>query len=132
VAHVYRLLAVWAFVAQIPAVGQAVPPARAALDFLNHNRPVLDAHNCYPYRGDWADRIERALKTGYWIRFYTLDGFTPGEDRGWGNTYNFGSHDAVLARWRAVLAAGVNLIVSDQYKELAGVMRQLGWAGTSP
>jgi hypothetical protein len=34
------------------------------LEFLNHNRPVLDAHNCYPYDGKWADRIERALSTG--------------------------------------------------------------------
>ena len=90
--------------------------------------------------GEWtpaADRrlralVDRAHRLGYWIRFYTLDGFATGEDRGWGNTYNFGSHDAVLARWKAVLAAGVNLIVSDQYEELAGVMRQLGWAGTSP
>jgi hypothetical protein len=24
----------------------------------------LDAHNCYPYHGQWADRIERALATG--------------------------------------------------------------------
>jgi hypothetical protein len=24
----------------------------------------LDAHNCYPYHGQWADRIERALSTG--------------------------------------------------------------------
>ncbi|HML18423.1 MAG TPA: hypothetical protein VK419_15440 [Bryobacteraceae bacterium] len=21
------------------------------LDFLNHNRPTVDAHNCYPYDG---------------------------------------------------------------------------------
>lgn len=344
-AQVQRLLAVWAFVAQIPAVGQAAPPA---LDFLNHNRPVLDAHNCYPYKGDWADRIDRALKTGfpvgieqdvawgvdratgkgrpvvshsdktsgsepalrdyffervrpiveaalarndrarwplivlhfdfksneapllhavwdllgeyqdwittaaktadphvlspfepkpllvltedsddqeeiffqqvpvgtrlrlfgsahtkaiparpqaehdhllatlppeqllsappsnyrrwwnnswlaveeggprragtwapaddrrlralvdhahrlgYWIRFFALDGFAPGEDRGWGNTYNFGSREAVLARWKAALAAGVNLIATDQYEDLGGVMRQPGWAGTPP
>jgi hypothetical protein len=39
---------------------QSVP-----LDFLNHNRPVLDAHNCYPYDGQWSDRIDRALKTGF-------------------------------------------------------------------
>ena len=26
---------------------------------------VLDAHNCYPYQGRWADRIERALQTGF-------------------------------------------------------------------
>jgi hypothetical protein len=25
---------------------------------------MLDAHNCYPYDGQYADRIERALKTG--------------------------------------------------------------------
>ncbi len=29
---------------------------------LNRNRPILDAHNCYPYEGKWADRIDRALK----------------------------------------------------------------------
>lgn len=27
-------------------------------------RVLLDAHNCYPYEGKYADRIERALKTG--------------------------------------------------------------------
>ena len=60
---------------------------------------------------------------GYWIRFYTLDGFAPGQDRGWGDAYNFGSRQAVLARWKAALAAGVNLIASDQYEDLAAVMR---------
>src|ERR1700723_531393 len=35
----------------------------APLDFLNHNLPVLDAHNCYPYEGQWSDRIDRALGT---------------------------------------------------------------------
>jgi hypothetical protein len=38
---------------------------RSALDLLNGNRPVLDAHNCYPYEGKWKDRIERALSTGF-------------------------------------------------------------------
>src|SRR5437879_3713957 len=28
------------------------------------SRVLMDAHNCYPYRGQWTDRIERALKTG--------------------------------------------------------------------
>ena len=36
-----------------------------SLDFLNHGRPMLDAHNCYPYEGRWADRIDRALKSGF-------------------------------------------------------------------
>lgn len=28
-------------------------------------RSLLSAHNCYPYAGLWADRIDRALATGY-------------------------------------------------------------------
>jgi hypothetical protein len=35
------------------------------LDFLNHNKPILDAHNCYPYEGRWNDRIQRALNSGF-------------------------------------------------------------------
>ena len=35
------------------------------LQLLNHGRPVPDAHNCYPYEGKWADRIDRALKAGF-------------------------------------------------------------------
>jgi hypothetical protein len=27
-------------------------------------RVVLDAHNCYPYHGQWSDRLGRALSTG--------------------------------------------------------------------
>jgi hypothetical protein len=80
--------------------------------------------------GDWTAADERRLralvdhahKLGYWIRFYTLDGFLEPEDRGWGNAYNFGSHEAVLARWKAAIAAGVNLIATDQYEDLRAVM----------
>jgi hypothetical protein len=28
-------------------------------------RVVLDSHNCYPYEGRWADRIDRALAQGF-------------------------------------------------------------------
>jgi hypothetical protein len=28
-------------------------------------RTVLDSHNCYPYEGRWADRIDRALAQGF-------------------------------------------------------------------
>jgi hypothetical protein len=37
-------------------------PAFAA--FEPGARVLLDAHNCYPYHGRWADRIDRALSTG--------------------------------------------------------------------
>jgi hypothetical protein len=29
----------------------------------------------------------------------------------------------VMARWKAALAAGVNLIASDQYEDLAAIVR---------
>src|SRR5260370_37535492 len=52
-------LALCVLFAGLPLFGQV------DLDFLNHNRPVIDAHNCYPYKGEWKDRIERALQTGF-------------------------------------------------------------------
>jgi hypothetical protein len=33
--------------------------------FPNGGRPTLDAHNCYPYEGQWTDRIDRALRQGF-------------------------------------------------------------------
>jgi hypothetical protein len=80
--------------------------------------------------GDWTPAddqrlralVDHAHKLGYWIRFYTIDGFREGEDKGWGNGYNFGSHEAAMLRWKAAIAAGVNLIASDQYEELASVV----------
>jgi hypothetical protein len=40
----------------------AAPPAWA--EFAPGTRVLLDAHNCYPYNGRWADRIDRALSAG--------------------------------------------------------------------
>jgi hypothetical protein len=85
-----------------------------------------------PRAGAWtkaADQRLRALvdhahRMGYWIRFYTLDGFTAADNRGWDKNYNFGSRETVEARWRAAIAAGVNLIATDQYEELAAFMRR--------
>jgi hypothetical protein len=82
--------------------------------------------------GDWTPAdgerlralVNHAHQLGYWIRFYTLDGFTAAESRGWDNSYNFGSHEAVAARWQAALEAGVNLIATDQYEELGEFMRR--------
>ena len=71
--------------------------------------------------------VKHAHKLGYWIRFYTLDGFLPADDQGWGNSYNFGSIDAVRLRWKAALEAGVNFIATDQYEALAECMRQNGF-----
>src|SRR5690349_24414462 len=43
------------------AAPQAPPRTSAAAPGA---RVLLDAHNCYPDGGQWADRIERALSTG--------------------------------------------------------------------
>ena len=69
------------------------------------------------------DLVDHAHKLGYWIRFYTVDGFTPGEGRGWTESYNFGTLAAAELRWKAEIAAGVNLIASDQYEELSKLVR---------
>lgn len=70
--------------------------------------------------------VDHAHRLGYWIRFYTLDGFSPSEDKGWGSYYNFGSKEAVLQRWKAAIAADVNLIATDQYEDLALCLKQYG------
>jgi hypothetical protein len=80
-----------------------------------------------PNAGAWTPDDNRRLhaladhahKLGYWIRFYTLDGFTAEEDRGWDRGYNFGSRAAAATRWKACLDAGVNLIATDQMEALA-------------
>jgi hypothetical protein len=77
--------------------------------------------------GDWTEEdnrrlhalVDHAHRLGFWIRFYTLDGFAPKDNRGWDAGYNFGSHGAAELRWKAALAAGVNLIATDQYEDLS-------------
>ena len=80
-----------------------------------------------PRAGEWtaADAkrlrtlVDRAHSLGYWIRFYTLDGFPEDDDHGWSKGYNFGSIQAARVRWRAAIEAGVDFIATDQYEDLA-------------
>lgn len=82
------------------------------------------------HAGEWtqakAERlkalVDHAHQSGYWIRFYTLDGFAKGLGQGWFSDYNFGSLAAAQIRWKAAVQAGVNLIASDQYEDLAAVV----------
>jgi hypothetical protein len=84
-----------------------------------------------PKAGEWTDAKNAVLKQlvgnahnlGYWIRFYTLDGYTPAGNQGWSEDYSFGSRAAVEVRWRAALAARVDLIATDQYEALRAFMR---------
>jgi hypothetical protein len=39
-------------------------------------------------------------------------------------TYNFGSREAVVERWKAAIAAGVNFIATNQYEALATYLKQ--------
>jgi len=81
--------------------------------------------------GAWTPADETRLKAlvhhahqlGFWIRFYTLDGFSETENRGWDQGYNFGSREAALVRWKAAIAAGVNLIATDQFEDLAATLQ---------
>jgi hypothetical protein len=81
--------------------------------------------------GEWTAADNRRLRSlvdyahqqGFWIRFYTLDGFAPADDQGWGQSYNFGSREAVLPRWHAAWDAGVDFIATDQYEDLAKLVR---------
>lgn len=67
--------------------------------------------------------VDYAHRQGYWIRFYTLDGFAPADDRGWGASYNFGSRERAEARWKAAIDAGVNLIATDQYEDFGAFLK---------
>ena len=82
--------------------------------------------------GGWTKADDRRLRAlvdyaharGYWIRFYTLDGFDGKQDRGWDEGYNFGSMRSVIPRWQAAIAAGVDFIATDQYEALSHYLDQ--------
>ncbi|AEU35311.1 hypothetical protein AciX8_0963 [Granulicella mallensis MP5ACTX8] len=84
------------------------------------------------HAGEWTQAddarlralVDHAHQLGYWTRFYTLDGFKSGDDQGWGGYYNFGSKEAVILRWKAAIAAGVNFIATDQYEDLSPYLKQ--------
>ena len=66
--------------------------------------------------------VNRAHERSLWIRFYTLNGHGAGANRGWTDSYNFGSTGAVIARWQAAITAGVDFVATDQYEDFARVL----------
>ncbi len=46
------------------AAGTLLAACPASAQWEPGSRVLLDAHNCYPTHGEWADRIERALAVG--------------------------------------------------------------------
>lgn len=81
--------------------------------------------------GEWtpddAQRLDalvgHAHRLGLFVRFWTLNGHTAADSRGWTASYNFGSPAAVRLRWQAAKQSGVELIASDQYEELAAFLQ---------
>ena len=66
----------------------------------------------------------RAHELGLWLRFSTLNGHTANASLGWFQGYNMGSVDAVRLRWRAAIDAGVDFIATDQYEDIAPLLRR--------
>jgi hypothetical protein len=67
--------------------------------------------------------VDRGHTLGYLVRFYNLNGHAPSEHLGWTVSYNLGSLAAVQTRWAAAIAAGVDLLATDQYEALGTVLR---------
>ena len=84
--------------------------------------------------GDWSTEdaarlgklVQHAHDQGYWIRFYTLNGHGAKDvaAHGWTSSYNFGSLDSVMIRWKAAKRAGVDFVASDQYADCAKALQQ--------
>jgi hypothetical protein len=83
---------------------------------------------CGPTHGsDWNAQAEQRVKKfvdyghrlGYFVSFYSINGFTPDENQGWTDEFNFGSKSAAAIRWKAAVKAHADLIATDQYEDLA-------------
>ena len=118
--------------AVIAAAPETLIPGRATNYQRWVNFPWQVVEHRGPARaGDWnaADRarlsaiVDRAHAQGLGVRFYTLNGHDAAAHPDWTASYNFGSLDAARQRWQAAIAAGVDLIASDQYEELAAMLR---------
>ena len=113
------------------APNQLIPTAATSYRrWVNFPWMVIEAGGPTQAR-DWSTADEQRLQSvvnyahsqGLLIRFYTLNGHSKSENRGWTESYNFGSLDAVRVRWRAAIRSHVDLIATDQYEELAAILQ---------
>jgi hypothetical protein len=106
-------------------------PATNYRRWVNFSWQVVESGG-QPHAGYWTNAdaarleaiVDRAHSLGYLVRFYTLNGHAASEHPEWTASYNFGSLDAVRRRWMAAIAAGVDLIATDQYEALADLIRR--------
>ncbi len=86
---------------------------------------------CGPKHGEWTPATEARMKhfveyghsLGYVVSFYEVNGFSEDQNQGWTTEYNFGSRQAALVRWNALIAAHADFIATDQYEDVAEVIR---------
>lgn len=105
-------------------------PATNYRRWVNFSWQVVEAGG-QPRAADWtaADAarlkaiVDRGHTLGYLVRFYVLNGHPAADHPEWTASYNFGSFEAVTQRWQAAIAAGVDLIATDQYEELAELLK---------
>jgi hypothetical protein len=84
--------------------------------------------------GEWTPEKEARLKAivghahnmGYLVSMWNLDGIDADgcKKQGWSPKYNFGSLGAARIRWKAAQKAGVDFIGTDQYEEVAKVLKE--------
>jgi len=83
---------------------------------------------CGPaHGGDWNSHAEQRVKKfvdyghrlGYFVSFYSINGFAEADNQGWTNEFNFGSKTSAQIRWKAATKAHADFIATDQYEDLA-------------
>ena len=87
---------------------------------------------CGPTHGDWNAATEARVKhfadyghkMGYLVSFYQINGFSDAQNQGWTAEYNFGSKEAAMVRWKALVAAHADFISTDQYEDVARAIRE--------
>jgi hypothetical protein len=87
---------------------------------------------CGPtHRSDWSVTAEARVKRivdyghglGYLVSFYSINGFNDEQNQGWTPEFNFGSREAASVRWNAAIQAHADFIATDQYEDVAELVR---------
>lgn len=69
--------------------------------------------------------VDYAHKMGYLVGFKCTAGFKAGtvDKLGWEQEFNFGSLESATIRWKAAVKAGADFISTDQFEDVAKVIR---------
>ena len=67
--------------------------------------------------------VDYGHSLGYLVSFYSINGFSDGQNQGWTAEFNFGSREAATVRWNAAIHAHADFIATDQYEDAAKAIR---------